>query len=60
MPDHADHNRYSIDARAPAEWCGALHAERIVVLLATRWSPNIRANFRRDQIIYDPCIICRF
>jgi len=29
VPDHGDHNRYSVDARAAAGCAGALHAERV-------------------------------
>ena len=50
----ADHNRYSVDARA-AGWMvlERFHAERIVVLLGDEVVADHSRHFRRDQIIYD-------
>jgi len=51
----ADHNRYSVDARAAGRMVLVRsHAERIVVLLGDEAVADHPRNFRRDQIIYDP------
>jgi hypothetical protein len=51
----ADHNRYSVDARAAGRMVLVRsHAERIVVLCNDEIVANHPRNFRRDQIIYDP------
>src|SRR5471032_3217313 len=51
----ADHNRYSIDARAAGRMVLVRsHAERIVVLLGDEVVADHPRHFRRDQIIYDP------
>ena len=51
----ADHNRYSIDARAAGRMVLVRsHAERIVVLFNDEIVADHPRNFRRDQIIYDP------
>jgi len=51
----ADHNRYSVDARAAGRMVLVRsYAERIVFSSTMRWWPTILASFRRDQIIYDP------
>jgi len=51
----ADHNRYSVDARAAGRMVLVRsHAERIVVLLDETVVADHARNFRRDQIIYDP------
>src|SRR5258708_7131956 len=51
----ADHNRYSIDARAAGRMVLVRsHAERIVVLLGDEVVAEHPRHFRRDQIIYDP------
>jgi hypothetical protein len=51
----ADHNRYSVDARAAGRMVLVRsHAERIVVLLDDEAVADHPRNFRRDQIIYDP------
>jgi transposase len=51
----ADHNRYSVDARAAGRMVLVRsHAERIVVLLDDAVVAEHARNFRRDQIIYDP------
>jgi hypothetical protein len=51
----ADHNRYSIDARAAGRMVlGRSHAERIVVLFDDVVVADHPRQFRRDQIIYDP------
>src|SRR5476649_12332 len=51
----ADHNRYSIDARAAGRMVLVRsHAERIVVLLGDEIVADHPRHFRRDQIIYDP------
>ena len=56
----ADHNRYSVDARAAGRMVLVrAHAERIVVLLEGEVVAVPPRQFRRDQIIYDPCITCR-
>jgi hypothetical protein len=51
----ADHNRYSVDARAAGRMVLVRsHAERIVVLLGDEIVADHPRQFRRDQIIYDP------
>jgi hypothetical protein len=51
----ADHNRYSIDARAAGRMVLVRsHAERIVVLFNDTVVADHPRQFRRDQIIYDP------
>jgi len=51
----ADHNRYSVDARAAGRMVLVRsHAERIVVLLDDQVVADHPRQFRRDQIIYDP------
>jgi hypothetical protein len=51
----ADHNRYSVDARAAGRMVLVRsHAERIVVLLDETVVADHARSFRRDQIIYDP------
>jgi transposase len=51
----ADHNRYSVDARAAGRMVLVrCHAERIVVLLDDAVVADHARSFRRDQIIYDP------
>ncbi len=51
----ADHNRYSVDARAAGRMVLVRsHAERIVVLLDDEIVADHPRQFRRDQIIYDP------
>ena len=51
----ADHNRYSVDARAAGQMVLVRsHAERIVVLFNNEVVADHPRNFRRDQIIYDP------
>ena len=51
----ADHNRYSVDARAAGRMVLVRsHAERIVVLLGDEGVADHPRDFRRDQIIYDP------
>ena len=51
----ADHNRYSVDARAAGRMVLVRsHAERIVVLLDDEIVADHPRHFRRDQIIYDP------
>ncbi|QXX76710.1 IS21 family transposase [Methylovirgula sp. HY1] len=51
----ADHNRYSVDARAAGQMVLVRsHAERIVVLLGEEVVADHPRQFRRDQIIYDP------
>jgi hypothetical protein len=51
----ADHNRYSVDARAAGRMVLVRsHAERIVVLLGDEIVADHQRQFRRDQIIYDP------
>jgi hypothetical protein len=51
----ADHNRYSVDARAAGRMVLVRsHAERIVVLLGDEVVADHPRQFRRDQIIYDP------
>ncbi len=51
----ADHNRYSVDARAAGRMVLVRsYAERIVVLLGDELVADHPRHFRRDQIIYDP------
>jgi hypothetical protein len=51
----ADHNRYSIDARAAGRMVLVRsHAERIVVLFNDEIVADHPRQFRRDQTIYDP------
>ena len=51
----ADHNRYSVDARAAGQMVLVRsHAERIVVLLGDEVVAEHPRHFRRDRIIYDP------
>jgi hypothetical protein len=49
----ADHNRYSVDARAAGRLVRS-YAERIVVLFDDEMVADHPRQFRRDQIIYDP------
>ena len=51
----ADHNRYSVDARAAGRMVLVRsHAERIVVLLDDAVVAEHVRQFRRNQIVYDP------
>jgi hypothetical protein len=51
----ADHNRYSVDARAAGRMVLVRsHAERITVLLDDEVVADHPRSFRRDQVIYDP------
>src|SRR5436305_12678923 len=51
----ADHNRYSVDARAAGRTVLVRsHAERIVVLFNDEIVADHPRSFRRDQVIYDP------
>ena len=51
----ADHNRYSVDARAAGRMVLVrCHAERIVVLLDEVVVADHVRSFKRDQVIYDP------
>ena len=51
----ADHNRYSVDARAAGRMVLVRsHAERIRVLLDDETVADHPRNFRRDQVAYDP------
>jgi hypothetical protein len=51
----ADHNRYSVDARAAGRMVLVRsHAERIVVLCNNEVVADHPRHFRRDQVIYDP------
>jgi transposase len=51
----ADHNRYSVDARAAGRMVQVrAHAERIVVLCGDEAVADHPRDFRRDQIICDP------
>jgi hypothetical protein len=51
----ADHNRYSVDARAAGRMVLVRsHAERIVVLCNNEVVADHPRHFRRDQDIYDP------
>jgi len=57
----ADHNRYSIDARAAGRmcWCAPM-PNASSCCSATRWSPNIRATSGAIRSSTIPGIICRF
>ena len=51
----ADHNRYSVDARAAGQMVLVRsHAERIVVLFGDEVVADHPRQFRRYQVIYDP------
>jgi hypothetical protein len=51
----ADHNRYSVDARAAGRMVLVTsYAERIVVIFNNEVVADHPRNFRRDKIIYDP------
>jgi hypothetical protein len=51
----ADHNRYSVDARAAGRMVQVRsHAERIVVLLDEGIVAEHPRDFRRSKVIYDP------
>jgi len=51
----ADHNRYSVDARAAGRMVLVRsHAERVVVLLGEEVVADHPRCFQRDKIIYDP------
>ena len=51
----ADHNRYSVDARAAGRMVLVRsHAERIVVLFNDAVVADHPRQFRRDQIVYEP------
>ncbi len=51
----ADHNHYSVDARAAGRMVLVRsHAESIVVLFNDEIVADHPRQFRRDQIIYDP------
>ena len=51
----ADHNRYSVDARAAGRMVLVRsYSERIVVLFDDEMVADHPRQFRRDQIIYDP------
>ncbi len=51
----ADHNRYSVDAKAAGRMVLVRsHAERIVVLFNDEIVADHPRSFKRDQIIYDP------
>jgi hypothetical protein len=51
----ADHNRYSVDARAAGRMVLVRsYAERIVILFDDEMVADHPRQFRRDQIIYDP------
>jgi hypothetical protein len=51
----ADHNRYSVDARAAGRMVLVRsHAERVVVLLSDEVVADHPRNFQRDRIVYDP------
>jgi hypothetical protein len=51
----ADHNRYSVDARAAGRMVLVRsYAERIVVIFNNEVVADHPRNFRRDKIIYDP------
>ena len=49
----ADHNRYSVDARAAGEWCWCAPT-RTHRRTAGRRGGRRPRQFRRDQVIYDP------
>ncbi len=51
----ADHNRYSVDARAAGQTVLVrTYAGRVVVLFEDRIVADHPRKFRRDQIVYDP------
>lgn len=51
----ADHNRYSVDARAAGQTVLVrTYAGRVVVLFEDRIVADHSRQFRRDQIVYDP------
>jgi DNA replication protein DnaC len=51
----ADHNRYSVDARAAGRMVLVRsHAERVVVLLGEEVVADHPRCFQRDRIVYDP------
>ena len=51
----ADHNRYSVDARAAGRMVLVRsHAERVVVLLGDEVVADHPRSFQRDKIVYDP------
>jgi len=51
----ADHNRYSVDARAAGQMVLVRsHAERIVVLLDEELVAQHARQFKRDQVVYNP------
>lgn len=51
----ADHNRYSVDARAAGQMVLVRsHAERIVALLGEEVVAEHARQFKRDQVIYNP------
>jgi len=51
----ADHNRYSVDARAAGQTVLVrTYAGRVVVLFEDRIVADHPRQFRRDQIVYDP------
>jgi hypothetical protein len=51
----ADHNRYSVDAKAAGRMVLVRsHAERVVVLFNDEVVADHPREFRRDQVIYDP------
>src|ERR1700729_1006390 len=51
----ADHNRYSVDARAAGRMVLVRsHAERVVVFLGDEVVADHPRHFQRDKIIYDP------
>jgi len=51
----ADHNRYSVDARAAGQTVLVrTYAERIVVLFEDEIVADHPRQFRRDQVVYDP------
>src|SRR6202043_2465562 len=51
----ADHNRYSVDARAAGRMVLVRsHAERVVVLLGDEVVADHPRNFQRERFIYDP------
>lgn len=51
----ADHNRYSVDAKAAGQTVLVrTYAERVVVLFEDQVVADHPRQFRRDQVIYDP------
>ena len=51
----ADHNRYSVDARAAGQTVLVrTYAERVVVLFEDQIVADHPRQFRRDQVVYDP------